>query len=394
MDRRKVLILDDEKDVAEVVRSACEFFGWEAHATSSPDEFRGIIHSAPPDVIIMDLIMPGTDGVQILRFLAETKVIASIILMSGSDRRVIQSAGQVAQAHGLSVLGILPKPIQLSELREALGKVGLSQENSAPQKKQAASVPVTPDQIQESLRDEHFVVFFQPQVELENGKTVGCEALVRLAHPVRGMIFPDQFIPVAEDSGLISELTDMVWRKAVRFCRELKQAGYDIRVAVNISALLLSDVTLPDRLFTIVQEEGVSPYRMIAEVTESRLFEDAVRALDVLTRIRMKGMELSIDDFGMGYSTLQQLQQVPSTELKIDLSFVRACETSDEAKVIVQTSINLARRLGLRAIAEGIETKEIANTLLGWGCLEGQGYYYSRPQSSEAFLLRLQTGSV
>ena len=232
-------------------------------------------------------------------------------------------------------------------------------------------------------------VVYQPQVDLTNGRTVGVEALVRWRHPVRGLVVPDEFIPLAENSGLIFPLTDFVLDVALGQLAIWRAQGYDVRMAVNLSARHLSDLGLPDQVAEIAQRHDVPLSSLVLEVTETAILSDPIRADAVIKTLRRLGVEISIDDYGTGNASLSYLKRLEIDELKIDRSFVSNIRTDDHDMIIVKSTIGLALALGLRVIAEGIEDGPTTAALRELGGVLGQGYHLGRPGLAEQIGARL-----
>jgi diguanylate cyclase (GGDEF)-like protein len=228
-------------------------------------------------------------------------------------------------------------------------------------------------------RDE-LVVFYQPKFELATGEVSGFEALVRWEHPLRGLIEPDQFVPLAEHTGLIEPLTQYVLETALAQCREWMEAGLDLSIAVNLSVRNLLDPQLPSKVGRMLRESGVPPFRLKLEITESIIMADPKRATATLDRLSEMGVELSIDDFGTGYSSLSHLKRLPVNEIKIDKSFVMNMDADENDSVIVRSTIDLGRNLGLKVVAEGVETETVWTALSKMGCHQAQGFYRGRPR--------------
>jgi diguanylate cyclase (GGDEF)-like protein len=234
-------------------------------------------------------------------------------------------------------------------------------------------------ELRRALAERQLEVHYQPKASLSNGEVAGVEALVRWNHPERGMIPPNDFIPLAEQTGLINRLTVHVLDAALRQCAEWHGIGLELAVAVNLSVRNIADPALPDTVAGLLADHGVDPSRLVLELTESTLMADPAQAKEVLARLHHMGVGLAIDDFGTGYSSLTYLSELPVTELKIDRSFVQSMATSDGDAFIVRATIDLGRNLGLRVVAEGVETESVWNRLAELGCDVGQGYYLSRP---------------
>lgn len=197
---------------------------------------------------------------------------------------------------------------------------------------------------------------------------------------------PLRFVRALEQAGRIPELTRYVLDSAARHGAELARAGLDLKLSINVSMLDLADIGAADRFADIVREAGVEPRQMTLEITESCVATELARALNVLSRLRLKGFGLAIDDYGTGYSSLQQLSQIPFTELKIDQSFVRQCDTDARRRAIVESSLDLARRLKLQTVAEGVESRGEWALLRGSGCDRAQGWFVAPAMPADAFL--------
>lgn len=229
-------------------------------------------------------------------------------------------------------------------------------------------------------------VHFQPKSRLLDGITCGVEALVRWRHPRYGLLSPDQFIPVAENAGLIRPLTMSVLATSCEQQTKLRELGFPLDIAINLSVRSVLDVNLPDQISEVLRKHGVEPSSLTIEITEGSLMADPARTIGVLGRLAALGIAISIDDFGTGYSSLVYLKRLPATEVKIDRSFVSGMLSNPSDDAIVRSTVDLAHNLGLRAVAEGIEDPETWARLGAIGCDEGQGYFLSAPLAAEALL--------
>ena len=238
-------------------------------------------------------------------------------------------------------------------------------------------------QLRRALEHDELRVFYQPKVVLGDGAVVGMEALVRWQHPELGMLSPDDFVPLAEQTGLVRPLTAVVLRVALRQCREWLDAGRHMSVAVNLSARGLDDAMLPVLVDELLAAAGVPPSALTLEITETSVMSDVARTLPLLQRLADLGVALSVDDFGTGYSSLAYLRRLPVTEVKIDKSFVQDMGTDAGDAAIVETIVGLARHLGLRVVAEGVEDELSRERLVNMGCDLAQGYLISRPMPAD-----------
>jgi diguanylate cyclase (GGDEF)-like protein len=234
-------------------------------------------------------------------------------------------------------------------------------------------------ELRRAIDEDELVLHYQPKVSVGGGGLTGVEALVRWEHPVRGLLAPDAFVPLAERTGAIADLTRWVVDRALAQCAAWRAQGFDLPVAVNLAAANIVDVTLPAAVGELLQRHGVPAERLECEISEHTVMADPVRASDVLGGLRELGVRLSLDDFGTGHSSLAYLKQLPLDEVKIDRSFVAAMAEDSSDAVIVRSTIDLARNLGLEVVAEGVETAEVMQALADLRCDTAQGYYISRP---------------
>jgi EAL domain-containing protein (putative c-di-GMP-specific phosphodiesterase class I) len=229
-------------------------------------------------------------------------------------------------------------------------------------------------------KDQLFMVY-QPKIELKTGHVAGVEALVRWQHPQLGVIAPDQFIPLAEETGLITQLTNAVLHKVLQQCQAWNQAGIKTKIAMNLSMWDLQDKRLAEQVPSLLTSYGVSPEQLELEITETAIMTSSPRVIDTLQHMRKMGLWLSIDDFGTGQSSLAYLKNLPVNEIKIDKTFVRNMSEDPNDTIIVQSVIELAHKLGLKTVAEGVENRKTKDMLRHFKCDAAQGYYLSKPIS-------------
>jgi diguanylate cyclase (GGDEF)-like protein len=234
-------------------------------------------------------------------------------------------------------------------------------------------------ELRAALVRNELLVYYQPQVDLRSGRVSGVEALIRWRHPTRGFLSPDEFLPIAEQAGLMRQVTHTVFEQALAQARSWRNTGLDLTVAVNVSGRDLVDSRFADDIGRWLAEYGVDPSRLQVEITEGTILSERVRAQSVLTRLKALAATIAVDDFGTGYSSLGQLRSLPVDVLKIDKSFVLNMETEPGDAAIVRTTIDLAHSLGLTTVAEGVETEEAALQLAALRCDVVQGYAISRP---------------
>jgi len=380
----RVLILDDDSAVGETIGFASETAGMEARSVTRPDEFFRAVDEWQPTHIVLDLVMPEMDGVEVMRLLAERKCEARIIVLSGVGSRVLDAARRTAAEKGLHVAGVLPKPISIKALQSFLTDSSRARSRRTSAEKKNRFV-ITREDLQQAIAERQFEVVYQPKIECSTRKTAGFEALVRWRHPVLGEIMPDHFIPLAEKLDLIDEITQQILEQALLWMTEVEAvAPLSLSLSINLSAKTLIDLGFADRLARLCEDAGVNPDRVILELTETTAMEDAVLALDLVTRLRMKGFHISIDDVGTGYSSMTQLVRLPFSEMKVDKSFVMTAMVSRESRTIVSSIIELGHKLDLRVVAEGVEDEETLDFLAGVGCDYVQGFFIARPMSGNS----------
>lgn len=246
-------------------------------------------------------------------------------------------------------------------------------------------------ELKHAIRDNALQLFYQPKIVVDSGEVYGVEALLRWIHPERGFIAPDSFIPMAEQTGLIHPLTQWVLKTALAQAQDWQGRGVMLNVAINLSALSLRDPNLTKTIQAALDTAGLEPHYLTLELTETAVMSDPHRALDILGELDQMGVRLSIDDFGTGYSSLAYLKQLPMDELKIDRSFVMEMDQDKNDAVIVHSTIDLAHNMGLKVVAEGVETEQSWHTLQALGCDLGQGYYMCKPVDAVSFDAWLET---
>jgi diguanylate cyclase (GGDEF)-like protein len=245
-------------------------------------------------------------------------------------------------------------------------------------------------ELRQAIESGQMEVYYQPKASLRSGEIKGLEALLRWRNPREGLLRPDEFIPIAERAGLIRPLTLLVLRDAARQVRALAEVGFQLDVAINLSVRTVLDVNLPDQVAAVMDEFGLPANALTVEITESSVMADPARTIGVLGRLSALGVSIAIDDFGTGYSSLSYLKRLPVNEIKIDHSFVTGMLVDDNDAVIVRSTIDLARNLGLRVVAEGVEDQATWQRLAELGCDQAQGYYLSPPVAAAQLLAVLR----
>ncbi len=383
-----LLILDDDAAVAATIRLMAERLGFEVHAAYGAAQFFELYYRVRPSHCLLDLVLPEVDGMQVIDELARSDCRAEIIITTGAGERVLDAARRAAREYGLVVLGTLPKPFSSQALKALLdhGPDHLKGDLAdAPAGPELGLAPVSEDDLIEAITFRQIEPAYQPKIRCKDGQVVGFEALARWRHPAKGLIPPIQFIPLAEKCGLIDEITRIIAEGAMRFFAE-ERALDELSVAINLSGSSLGDTDLADWLARMSASAGLEPKRMILEITETSAFADPLITLSQATRLRLKGFALSIDDFGVGYSSLVQLARLPFSELKVDMSFVQTLRTSRESQKIVKAIIDLGHSLGLCVTAEGVEDEPTLQLLATLRCDLAQGYSIAKPMNNSGVI--------
>jgi EAL domain-containing protein (putative c-di-GMP-specific phosphodiesterase class I) len=378
----RVLVIDDQSHVRTWVREILKRMGI-TEVTEVADGRDALAAVTQPgecfDLILCDLRMPGQDGIETIRAFAALGLESAIAIMSVEEERVIETAGMLAELQGLRMLGTIPKPLTAEKLQPILARM---REASGQQGNDVATAPGR-DFANAFARAELFFLY-QPKIWMRTGEFAGVEALVRWKHPELGLFRPASFVPMMDEHDQYgTALIDFSLKEAIACAGRWQQVGRELRVAINLSVRAFDRLDLPERIESIALEAQVPPERITLEVSETRIVRDAVKMIDVATRLRLKGFRLSIDDFGTGQSGLSTLQKLPFNELKIDRSFVHGCSTSASQRSVVEASLTLARNLKMTTVALGIQQRPDWDLLDELGCEVMQGYFIARAMSEE-----------
>ena len=336
--------------------------------------------ASPPDLVLVDLDMPGMDGIEFLGHVAERRLARNVALVSALDPAVMHTVQAMAGSYGLNIVGVIEKPLSSDNLSRVLTtpRLGWTDERAP------SDEPVDEPALRAALDRGDVRAWFQLQVDMHNGKPRAVEALARWCDGdvVRA---PASFVHVLERMGLAQALTESMLDQACAWKRRwAAERGLQVCVSINVSPVAITDPRFADRLAAIVARHGVAPSDVVLEITESSVLTDAACGLQVLARLRLKGFGLSIDDFGIGYSSLSQLSQIPFTELKIDRSFIDGVTEHPRKRAVVEASVQIARKVRLTTVAEGIETPEQWQLMAELGCDLAQGYLIGHAVPGEA----------
>ncbi len=378
-----IMLLDDDAFMHDLISSMLQKLGCSDISCYVTGDSALIAYdkaNTKPDVILLDINMPGMDGIQFVEHLKQRNFSGSLILVSGEDEMTLRTTEKLAQEVDLCVVGSIQKPPLLQRLEDLLRQcVG----KTVSKKPKEARTIYDADALRTAISNGELVNYYQPKVKVPSGEWIGVETLVRWNHPTAGLVSPDQFLPAAETNGMIRELTRAVLKQAIRQARQWREAGLDLRLAINVSMDDLSDMKFAEFAIEQVTLNKIPPQSIILEITEGQLMQDFATALQVLARLRLKRFRLSIDDFGTGNSSLAQLRDLPFDELKIDQSFTHNACADERLKAIFVASLEMAKRLNMESVAEGVEDHKDWTFLITTDVDVAQGYYISRPLPAE-----------
>jgi EAL domain-containing protein (putative c-di-GMP-specific phosphodiesterase class I)/CheY-like chemotaxis protein len=376
---RRVLVIDDEELFCKFIERFIAGLGYQVRTSSRVDaaDFSDLTAS---DLIFIDMMMPGADGIQVLDVLSRHNVKSSLVLMSGVHGEVLVTAEAIAKRLGLNVAAKLTKPFRSTDVRRILDG-----EHEAP-RPAAGPVPseINIEDVVAGLEHGEFDAYLQPITNLVTGQVDRYEALARWRSEKFDLVTPHRFIAVAARHGILPLLTNRILDRALCYAVRLKDQGFAWKVSVNVGVEDLLDDQLPEKIAEKVARHNLPAESLTLELTEASATANELMMLGVLARLRLKGIDLAIDDFGTSYSGLDRLSTIPFTVLKIDMRFISDMVTSKNARTIVKSSIALAKKLGMITVAEGIETETQHMLLKEMGCDLGQGNLIARPMDFES----------
>lgn len=378
-----VLVVEDDSFqrglIVEMLSSLGLTFIYEA---ANGQEALDLINKTTPKInlVFTDLKMPKMDGMEFLRYLGESYHDIEIVILSAMDEKLLSAVNRISDIYSLHLLGILKKPLSLKKMKSILSSSGRIKAAEAP-KSSPNNIDFSLEEILEGIRLKQFIPYFQPKVDLNTGLVIGAEALARWNHPTHGIVAPYAFIQKLENSKQIDELTFVMLKEAASLYETFLKKGHSIHIAVNLSLVSLNDPQIAQKITSTILENGGDPKHLTLEITESTAMTDAPIALENLARLSMNGFTLSIDDYGTGYSNLQQLTRIDFGELKIDRSLVHGFAENEAMQIIVASNIDMAHKLKIKCVAEGIETQQDWKQLRKMGCDVGQGYLIAKPMN-------------
>lgn len=376
---KRVLVVDDDAALLGTVHELLAARDVEHVAVSSHDDFLTALATLDPTHVVLDPAVPGLDGIEIIQHLATRHSGAALIITSNLEARLLDAVKRAAAGKGLRVISVTSKPVTpetLAALLESTKDVSRAAPTLLPEAK-----PVMETTLRAGIEQKRFHFVYQPKISCSTGRLAGFEALARW-YADDGVLQPLEFIPAAERLGLMRSITQQLLGEGLRWMAS-NHRDSDIVLCTNLSNSTLSDAEFPEFLALLCKAFDISPTRIVLELTETATMRDPTAALEMVTRLRLKGFHAAIDDVGTGYSSLSQLVRLPFSELKVDKTFVRRLSVSSECRTIVEAFIQLGHRLGLIVIAEGVEDEETMKYLASKDCDFAQGYYIARPMTAE-----------
>ena len=383
----RFLIVDDDDDQRYLLAGTLARMGMknvvEASSGRAALEMLGLDGNGV-DIVITDLQMPEVDGMELIRRIGQRRLPVAVVLITALAGDLLQSAATMTEAYHVKIIGTIEKPATKENLFSLLTRFR-APEAPAPARLAAGYVPTT-EEVLNGFAAAQFEPFFQAILDLDTGKVVGAEALARWRHPVHGILGPDLFLPPLTRAGFVDELSWIVLALSAMEARRWQDAGLRMTVSVNLSAMSLADPGYADSVTEIVSSHGIEPSRMVLELTETEAILNAGSALENVTRLRMNGFGLAVDDYGVGYSSMHELSRMPFTEIKIDRSFVKTAAADERPRLMIEQTVAIARQLGLVTVAEGVESRAESDMLKRMGCNRIQGHFVAKPLTGEDFM--------
>lgn len=388
-----VLVTDDSLTQRQYAKELCQDLGVsDLHDAANGADALEVLDARHIDVVLIDLEMPIMDGVELIRLIAQKRYPCSVIIISAKDPILIASVGTMAEADGLHVLGTFQKPLLPDALECSFLRFIRDTNARVSDPKVVPENDVTAIELGEALANGDLTLAYQPKLTVNGLLLKGVEALARWRHPVKGMISPGEFIPLAERHGMIDMLTRHLLELAFQHKRGWQNYGMKFNLAFNLSPLSLADSDMVDWLCALAEDYGIAPTEITFEVTENALLGELASAIRTLARLRLKGFHIAIDDYGTGFANAQQLSRVPATELKIDRSLIHRAAARPQQLTILTSTVELAKNLNLTTVAEGVETEEDFHIIRALEVDLVQGYYFSKPLFPDDLLAFIKTG--
>lgn len=382
------LIIDDEIEYGELLAEIADLNEVKAIFTDNPNELETLVEEHPNiQLIFLDLSMPQRDGIEVLRALDVCKYKGEVVVMSGFDESVLNTAFELAKSLKLNLIDPIQKPFDIQKISGIFNKIkkSVAAYKEIPTLKKKCTL-LTFEQTLEALQENRVELYFQPQVSATSEKIIGVESLVRFRDREGNIIFPDRFIPVIEKHHLTQLLLEKVIDEVCRKAEQVFAKFADITLSINISALDLNRLSLPEEFTKKFSAANIPPARINIELTESQAVSYNTITLDILTRLRLKGFHLSIDDFGTGSSVLENIKKIPFTELKVDKTFIDQIENQPRSLNLLKDIITMAHNQNMQVVVEGVEDIDTLKVVQEAGTDIIQGYLYAKPMAVYEFL--------
>ncbi|MDP3844929.1 MAG: EAL domain-containing response regulator [Pseudomonas sp.] len=385
---KNLLVVDDSLLQREFAMSLCQQIGISiiAQAEDGQQAIAFLLEHPQFELVILDLEMPGLDGVQVMQEMVRLGLTQAVIVASSRENTLLSVVESMGQSLGVKLLGVLQKPVTLIQLSACLSRFGDLQQADVVNVRVDRGAQLTIEDIATALRARQFVAYFQPKVSLLDGQLCGVEALIRWQHPQHGLLMPGQFIELIERSPHMAEVTLAMLDMSLQHCQHWHAEGLPLHVSINLAASTLADSTLADAIIERVKASGIESSFIILEITEGEIMTDFGVTLGTLARLRLNGFALSIDDYGTGFSGMLQLSRVPCSELKVDRAFVNGASQKLHLRIMLESALDIARKLNLKVVAEGVETREDWMLLRTLQCDVAQGYFIAKPMPGGALL--------
>ncbi|HEF4761897.1 TPA: EAL domain-containing response regulator [Pseudomonas putida] len=382
MIKLKTLVLEDhpfQRSLAVAALKQCKV-DYVLEAANGEQALSLLKAAGGVDVVICDLRMPGMDGLDFLRKAHQLNLIQGVILSSEVDMSLRQGVISMIDFMGLSFLGDLGKPfekIKLLSFLKQYRRVERVEQHFGHEREN-----LTISEVMKAFSLGEFRAYFQSKIDMSSGRPSGAEVLVRWVHPQRGILSPDHFLAVVESCGRLDELLLNMFTQGCQLQRDLRDCHKSFELSYNLSALQLTSTTLFDNIDDIRASYGISPSSCTFEVTEAGTLIAPVTSLENMIRLRLQGYGLSMDDYGVGFSSLVRLSQLPFNQVKLDKKIVQDLHRKPMNELIIRNTVELVKKLGISLVVEGIESAEQARTIKKLGCDFAQGFYFARPLSS------------
>ena len=389
---RTALVVDDSRSARMEMSRLLRLLGFARvlEAEEGRAALTVLQNEASIDFLLTDLNMPVMDGVELLIEIEKRYSRRfCVAVMSSVEPSLLSAVREIAEHSEFEMIGILPKPVSMDALYHALANV--DPEHHLHQAVPRLAVSVSAEEFRGALLAGQIVPFYQPKIELASGRVCGMEALARWLHPLHGVIPPVAFIDYIESGELAHPHFFHQVNASLAMLRKTDSVDFGLSVSVNLPVVLLVVPNLVDDLLSTVLKHGLSPDRLVLEVTETSVMSNLKASLSTLARMRLKGFHIAMDDYGTGYSSMQQLAKCPFTELKIDQSFVHNASQNRKLLSILTAAISICEQLNLVSVAEGCETEADVRQVTALGYKLAQGYFFSRPLPEKEFLHYLAT---